>query len=99
MNNKDEYVVCSAIYYPKDKQYLYQPDNIKKGIVVLGLRHCNCFALLITLFPNREYIGQCSQGFLTSKNRFVSRQEAAILAFKSKQIDSQTETLYSEDIF
>lgn len=47
-------------------------------------------------------VGEEIQGFLTNKNRFVDREEAAKIALAAQQIDclqySKTK-LYSEDLY
>ena len=43
-------------------------------------------------------MGEYEQGFLTSKNRFVGRDEGGRIAFEAGQIDV-IKTLYSEDLF
>ena len=40
-----------------------------------------------------------TDGFLTSKDRFVERKEAGEIAFKAGQIKELTGHLYSEDIY
>jgi len=40
-----------------------------------------------------------TQGFITSHLRFVSRDEAARVAYRGRQIAQYTPILYSEDIF
>lgn len=39
------------------------------------------------------------QGFITSKNRFVDRAEAAALAYSAGQIPEPKQELYSEDLY
>jgi hypothetical protein len=39
------------------------------------------------------------QGFLTNTDRFVSREEAAKIAFESGQITEETTRLFSEDLY
>jgi hypothetical protein len=39
------------------------------------------------------------QGFLTSKNRFVDRQEAGKIAFSAKQTKKLINKLHSEDLW
>lgn len=42
---------------------------------------------------------ESQQGFFTSKNRFVSRKEAAQIAFSSGQITKEIVELHSEDVW
>lgn len=65
---------------------------------VLVSRHCH--SELIVMFPDKFM--NAEQGFLTSKNRFVDRKEACIIAKKYNQIVQKhglDDELYSEDIF
>lgn len=46
--------------------------------------------------------GEEVQGFLTNKNRFVGRKEAAQIALSSgqiKKLNFSSESLYSEDLY
>jgi hypothetical protein len=93
-----ERIVCSAVYYMNDIVYPHQPKNIEKGIVVCGLRHSNCFVPLSNIFPKRDKTDDI-QGFLTSKNRFVHREEAGRIAFAAGQTDTLIKSLHSEDLY
>jgi len=108
LNNKDkpEYIICSAIWFMDDKEYVHQPDNITKGFVVCGRRHHNCFYVAhICLAKEYKEVKShpihknCVQGFLTSKNIFLNRKEAGKLAFEQKQIPELTNCLFSEDLY
>lgn len=118
-----EKIACSAIWYkelePKTENPHLLPKNIKEGIVIYGLRHAHCIAILGTLTGLRSVengdssVGEYKQGFLTTKNRFVDREEAWIIACDAKQIkDSEIISknllelktkkltkLYSEDLY
>jgi hypothetical protein len=74
-----EKILCSAIHYDDGQSYTHQPINISKGIVVCGYRHHNCISVMVSLLPEfleRKKDFVVTQGFLTSMNRFVDRQEA-----------------------
>jgi hypothetical protein len=71
-----EFILCAAINY--------------NGIIIPGHRHSDCYKLLKLLkekelkdcdLPKREH-----QGFLTSENRYVSREEGWIIAKDNNQI-------------
>lgn len=96
-----EYILCAAIWFDDGKLYYYQPKNIETGLVLCGYRHGNIFQQIGGLVGERQKLGiyEKEQGFLTSKNRFVDREEAAIVAFEAKQIQKKTITLYSEDLY
>lgn len=103
-----EYILCSAIWYkdlPLVKEDLannQNPINVERGIVFCGHRHPHCMYSMIAITGKRSVeleVGEYVQGFLTNKNRFVGRKEAAIIAFDANQIKEEKETLYSEDLY
>ncbi len=99
-----ETIVRSAIWFDDGVERAHLPNNIKTGIVVCGLRHCNCFTVLADIYPDLRYKKEGNiQGFLTSKNEFVSRQVAATIAISSGQINElrylKPNKLDSSDIF
>lgn len=110
--NQIERVQCSAIWYKEIplKKLIpgVLPLNCDRGLVVCGLRHGQCMWTMSSLTGLRSIsyapdgVGQYVQGFLTNKNRFVDRLEAAEIALACGQIEklnySQTE-LFSEDLY
>lgn len=102
---KDEYIICAAIWF--DDQIDRELPEIKgnTGFVIAGRRHHNCFHVASIFSENgkRKNLPQKEvQGFLTNKNRFVDRTEAAKIAFEAKQIDEPTTHpigLFSEDLY
>ncbi len=74
MKNK-EFILCAAIDY--------------NGTIICGYRHGDCYDILTSLIgkidteklPDRNH-----QGFLTSLNRYVGREEAWIIAKENNQI-------------
>ena len=98
MRNKQEYILCAAIYYNTIYSYVHQPKNIQTGYVVCGRRHHNCI-LLNAVLTERKTTEKDIQGFLTSQDRFVDRKEAADIAYKAGQIKDITDCLISEDLY
>ena len=109
IDNTKEYILCAAIWY-KDiplKKVIdgVLPKNCDRGLVVLGHRHGQCIWTMGSLIGLRSVtnaedgVGDYEQGFLTNKNRFVGREEGAIIAFNANQIDKETQRLYSEYIY
>lgn len=106
---KNEYILCSAVHFDDGIKHTHQPINIEIGIVYMGYRHCNCFASIGDLVKDRINAGihEKEQGFLTSLNRFVSREEAAEIALKNNQFKNdeerkeveKTHYLYSENLY
>lgn len=95
--NTDEYILCAAIHYKDGIRRIHQPKNIRSGFVICGFRHSNCIMTLRNMVPTNN--NNSTQGFLTSKNRFVDRQKAAKIAFKSDQIEKRVSALISEELY
>jgi hypothetical protein len=95
-----EYLLCSAIWFDDGVDtYVHQPRNIKTGFVVCGRRHHNCFTTVAMLMGIRKLTKEEVQGFLTNKDRFVDRYEAAQIALASGQIKEPKKRLFSEDVW
>lgn len=99
MNNKTTYITCSAIWFDDGKEYIHQPFNIESGFVICGHRHHNCFASAFILNNGKIKDMKDVQGFMTNKNNFVDRKEAAHIAFNSGQTSKLMKRLFSEDIY
>jgi|688.fasta_scaffold986212_2 hypothetical protein len=109
IDNTREYILCAAIWFDDGVVHAHQPKNIDIGIVYMGHRHCNCFASVGGLVRERQEMGiyEKSQGFLTSHNRYVTREEAAEIALSIGQFANdeereeveKTHYLYSENIY
>lgn len=104
-NEKPEYIICAAIHFNDNKEHPHQPRNIKEGFVICGRRHHNCYTIAALLNGDsiigymNEVNGKAVQGFLTSKDKFVDRKEAGKIAFSQKQINKETNCLFSEDLY
>ena len=96
-----EYILCAAIWFDDGKQYVFQPINITTGIVLCGYRHHVIFQQIGGLVGERKNLGifEKEQGFLTSFNRFVDREEGAKIAFEAGQTIRNLQTLFSEDLY
>ena len=102
-----ERIICSAIWYDDNKEYPHQPKNIKIGYVWCGRRHHNIINLRGELLglPTHEDV----QGFITSEDRFVDREEGFDIAEKAGQLpeylvkirrfNNQQPKLFSEDLY
>lgn len=110
MNNTPpvkEFILCAAIHYRDGKVHTHQPVNIESGLVICGMRHCNCYSVLSGLlgdFDGKLLVGRDGQGFITSHNRYVDRKEGYHIAYAAKQIkikslDNPDPKLYSEDLY
>jgi len=100
MQKKQEYILCAAIHFNEGSTPVHLPKNIKEGIVLCGRRHHNIFTQINTFMESSEMkkIPQV-QGFMTSLDRFVTREEAAKVALLSGQIESPVRKLISEDLY
>lgn len=112
IDNTKEYILCAAVWYLdlEISKYLsipknhYLPININKGIVFCGHRHLQCIRQMNIITGLKQHeAGNEVQGFLTSKNRFVDRLEAAKIASDLGQIITEgivsVSKLFSEDIY
>lgn len=106
----NERIICAAVWYKELElkkeipEHTYLPKNILKGIVFCGHRHGQCIysKCAITGLKDSES-GENEQGFLTSHNRFVSREEALKIALKENQVIDLSQVrgdrLFSEDLY
>ena len=101
MEKEKEYILCAAIWFDDGKEYRLQPKNITTGLVLCGWRHGCIFPQIGGLVAERQKLGifEKEQGFLTNKNRFVGREEAAEIAFAAGQTEEPLRRLFSEDLY
>jgi hypothetical protein len=76
-----ELIICSAVL-------------MGDGYIVRGHRHCDCIHVVAGM---PRYVDSLivEQGFMTSRNRFVSRKEARVIHGKG----SSPTQLFSEDLY
>lgn len=107
---ENERILCAAVWYkeiPIKKEIPYintNPINCTTGLVFTGFRHGNCIYTKCSVTGLRDSeSGENEQGFLTSKNRFVGREEALLIALKENQVINLDEIrgnrLFSEDLY
>ena len=85
-NGETEYVMCAANHYDDGKDHMFQPYNIDKGFIVCGWRHACCGSAYMASNKDAKRWDDCTQGFLTTKNRFLNRQEAYELVTSTGQL-------------
>lgn len=89
-----EKVICSAIKF-------HRLDDMDAWCIYTGKRHCD--ALRRMYLDNIKYDKPTAiEGFITNRDRFVSRYEAAVIAKAANQIisdDFNGTCLYSEDVW
>ena len=106
----NERILCAAIWYQEltssreTSAEFYLPRNIYYGVVFCGHRHSQCIHTKCALTGLRDAeSGAHEQGFLTSENRFVGREEALEIALREGQILNPSairgKHLYSEDLY
>jgi len=107
----NEKIICAAVWYkeleckyPDMPKEVYLPKNLDRGVVFAGHRHGQCIYTKCAITNLRDCeSGENEQGFLTSKNRFVTREEALIIALENNQVldlkEIRGNKLYSEDLW
>jgi hypothetical protein len=100
-NGKIEYVMCAANWIDDGIEYTHKPFNINFGRVFSGHRHPQIFELTSDIYPYGEYGKLTVQGFLTTKNRFLTRSEALVLVKENGQLKKPLigSILTSEDLW
>lgn len=109
-DNSSERIICAAVWYkeiPIKKEIPFEstnPRNCPTGLVFSGHRHGQCIYTKCAVTGLRDAeSGENEQGFLTSKNRFVSREEALTIALRENQVMDIKEVrgnrLFSEDLY
>ena len=90
----NEIIICAAIKV--------------NNLIFRGHRHCHCFAAMndqLSWDMTRQQIKQLNQeqGFITSRNKFVDRKTALLIALENNQVKDLSqirgEELYSEDLY
>lgn len=97
-----EFVLCAAIWYKDFPLALYQPKNIDTGFVMCGKNHPAIIHQHVVLANKKQSeMGRYTQGFITSTNKFVDRQEAALIAICANQVNVTKvgKELFSEDLY
>lgn len=101
-NNKQEYIVCSAILKIEETEQLPIYNSFENDLhkICIGLRHADI------LYQHRGIVSKnpYHQGFFTSKARYVDRMEAMEIALDCGQVTLNELTnprfgLFSEDIY
>lgn len=99
---KTEYILCAAIKrkIPKECPRHYYVSDLYD--VELGYRHAD----ILARFKGEVSTSAVDQGFYTSRNRFVNRNEAFLIAYHANQIAIELYNergkegkLFSEDLY
>ena len=102
-----EHILCAAIWYKeipikKEIPYNVRPVNCDNGLVFCGYRHAHCMYTMVSVTGLRSVepeVGEYVQGFLTSKNRFVDREEGARIHKENGHEIEFENRLFSEDLY
>lgn len=100
-NGKTEYIMCAANYYDDGVEHVHQPYNIDKGFVIGGWRHACIGNAYMAANKDAKRWDDCIQGFLTTKNRFLDRDESYELVKSNGQLTKPLlgGVLTSEDLW
>lgn len=85
-NGETEYVMCAANWIDDGCHYTHKPFNINTGLVFSGWRHNQIFEQTEYHFPHWAFGKKTTQGFLTTKNRFLNRADALKLVRETGQL-------------
>lgn len=97
IDNSKEYILCSAIKRKKRRKchngyFSFLSDIFE---IELGYRHPD----ILWRFFSEVSRKLSSQGFYTSRGRFVDRKEAAKIAYDCGQTSELKDWLFSEDLY
>jgi hypothetical protein len=105
-HGKPEYILCAANHYDDNEKHEHQPKNITSGFVLAGRRHHNCILTYSIIAKAKGWDNKlpCVQGFLTSKDRFLNREDSYDLAITCEQLKGEAiknvrTILMSEDLW
>ncbi len=90
-----ERIICAAVHYDDGNHYEHQ-YGMPTGLVLCGKGHHNVFPAGV-LLPDRFF--RKESGFITTKNRFVGREEGGKIAFAAGQTTQLWNRLTSERIY
>ena len=94
-----ERILCAATWFTDEVRHPEEsPINVTSGYVLCGYNHTAISELFSSLTGNAPELKKMTQGFLTSKNRFLNRAEAMTVARLAGQVASRRDELTSEDL-
>ena len=82
-----------------DKQLIKEAAVLFNGVVYPGKRHCDCFRAMVAAGLDAKACNTAVQGFITLSNDFVTREDAAKIAYSTGQIKEPKTMLFSEDLY
>lgn len=97
VDKRPERVLCAAVWYPDGPDTVYGPSNAHgRGFIWCGHNHAAILEAAVELRGWRTTMKH--QGFITTENRYVDREEAVRIAVAAGQVPAGTDTLYAEDL-
>lgn len=105
MFQEEEKVICAAIWYKNFPTPVQGVRNIDQGVVLCGHRHAQIIGQIKSIINLRtatyaiDGTGEFEQGFMTSKNRFLTRAEAAKMFIEAGGKPDFDTRLFSEDLY
>jgi len=70
-----------------------------REVTYVGARHLDIKTKILEALGELPKAKEYEEGFLTDAQRFVTRKEAAKIAFSAGQTRTELQFLYSEDIY
>lgn len=95
------WILCAAVHYiPHVQGSFCNPKNITEGLVISGRRHAECYCILLVIpgVDVNQHVNT-TDGFITSDNKFVTREEALLIAKKAGQCKDIEGILISEHLY
>lgn len=80
------------------EKILHAAVKSETGLIFVGKCHGDCFWQAANMKIKMSQRAN-DQGFMTDNGRYVSREEAARIAYEAGQIDKKIEYLFSEDLW
>jgi len=82
----------------RERERIINAAILYGGKIYKGHRHADIMGEIWSTLPDAHF-PQSIQGFLTDTGRFVSRDEASLIAFRAGQTKTQKERLLSEHLW
>lgn len=103
IDNSKEYILCAAVLRkePKvlpDGETPYKPENNDILKIEIGYRHHDIWERFFDVLKIPSKDERDTNGFYTSKGRFVNREEAMKIAYEAGQVSEKKAKWTQEDI-
>jgi len=95
-----ETILCAAIWLKDVERPTHRPINTPGGVVLCGYRHGHIIGQIVQLTGKKLHEFDNVQGFLTSRNRFLNREEAGKIHIENGgKLQYHKTDLFSEDLY